>query len=502
MASPAIIRSSTHWSVTHSTKSLLSDARTALHAKVAQEIERRSGNRQAEVTEVLAHHYSQTKHLDKAFAYLTMAGGKSLSVYSLDEASTHLMAALTLLDNNSDCASDDQVADFLVSYVLLLNHNDQVKVTIDVIERYLTRIDRLGDDTRLIIIRFFYVFALIFNARYRDAVAVQRETSPKAERLGDSRSKAYSLAGEIFSSTMSAPKPLDEFERVKREALKAASDTDDIYIQFWTRIAIGWDELHRGLMTEARDSARESIHVGRRLGDPRSTGGGLAILTWIALLSDCCAEAVDYSEQALSIAIAPQDRNTALIGKGSALALLRQTNAGMDLLEPQRSRCVVDGDLYRLVSTDGPTAVCKVLQGDIGGGIHLLEQAIARNEKEGYRAAADWTCLYLCEVYLQIIGGNEKPPFVILLKNLPTLVKVMVTGRSRSLMARFLENPQFHPNGHFSGRAQMTLGLLCKIEKKRALAIEHLTEAKRILSAFGQSPMLSRLETALAELKQ
>jgi hypothetical protein len=483
-------------------QSLLSDARRVLHAKAAQEIERRSGNRQVEVAEVLAHHYSQTKHVDKAFAYLAMAGSKSLGVYSLDEAATHLKAALTLLDNNSDCASDDQVADFLVSYALLLNYNDQVKLAIEVIERYLARVDRLGDDARLVVIRFFYVFALVFNARYRDALAVQRETSPKAERLGDSRSKAYSLAGAIFASTMTAPEPLDKFEIVKREAIEAAADTDDIYIQIMTRIAIGWDELHRGLITDARDSARESIHIGRKLGDPRSTGNGLAILTWIALMSGSYAEAVDYSEQALSVAIAPQDRNTALIGKGSALVLLRQIGAGMELLEPQRSRCVVDGDLYRLVGTNAPTAVCKVLQGDIGGGLRLLEKAIARNEKQGYRGAADWDRLHLCEVYLQILGGNEKPPFLVLFKNLPFLIKVRVTApsRIRSLMARFLENPQFHPSGQFAGRAQMTLGLLCKMQKKRALAVQHLTEAKRILSGFGETPIYARLNAALAEL--
>jgi hypothetical protein len=219
-------------------------------------------------------------------------------------------------------------------------------------------------------------------------------------------------------------------------------------------------------------------------------------------MSDSYAEAVDYSEQALSVAIAPQDRNTALIGKGSALVLLRQIDAGMELLEPQRNRCVVDGDLYRLVGTDGPAAVCKVLQGDIAGGIRLLEEAIARNEKQGYRVAADFNRLYLCEVYLQIIGGREKPPFLILLKNLPILVKIMVTApsRIRSLMARLLENPQFHPNGHFAGRAQMTLGLLCKIKKRRALAIQHLTDARRILSQFEQTPMLARVDAALAEM--
>jgi len=50
------------------------------------------------------------------------------------------------------------------------------------------------------------------------------------------------------------------------------------------------------------------------------------------------------------------------------------------------------------------------------------------------------------------------------------------------------------------GRAQMILGLLYKAKKKRSLAVQHLTEAKRIISQFGQTPMLARIETALAEL--
>jgi predicted ATPase len=102
-------------------QSLLSEVRAALHLKIAEEIERRSGNSLNEAAEVLAHHYGQTDYVDKAFAFLSMAGSKSLSVYSLDEAANHFAAALALLDKNPDCALDDQVAEFLVSYTLLLN---------------------------------------------------------------------------------------------------------------------------------------------------------------------------------------------------------------------------------------------------------------------------------------------------------------------------------------------------------------------------------------------
>ena len=64
-------------------QSLLSEVRAALHLKIAEEIERRSDNSLNEVAEVLAHHYGQTDRTEKAFTYLSMAGAKSFSIYSL-----------------------------------------------------------------------------------------------------------------------------------------------------------------------------------------------------------------------------------------------------------------------------------------------------------------------------------------------------------------------------------------------------------------------------------
>lgn len=46
----------------------------------------------------------------------------------------------------------------------------------------------------------------------------------------------------------------------------------------------------------------------------------------------------------------------------------------------------------------------------------------------------------------------------------------------------------------------MILGPLYKVQKKKALALQHLTEALRIIKPTGPSPMLARIEVALAEL--
>ena len=182
--------------------------------------------------------------------------------------------------------------------------------------------------------------------------------------------------------------------------------------------------------------------------------------------------------------------------------LLRQTEAGAKLLEEDRRRFVADGNYYRLSGPGGIMGVCNVLQGNIGKGIHIIEAAILRREEEGYLDQADWMRMFLCEVYLQIIAGKEKLPLPSLPKNLPIIVKVMFTASSRIpvLMTHVLKNPHLDPSGHHVGRVQMILGLLYKTKKRPALALQHLTEAKRIIAQFGQTPMLARIDAALVEL--
>jgi hypothetical protein len=172
------------------------------------------------------------------------------------------------------------------------------------------------------------------------------------------------------------------------------------------------------------------------------------------------------------------------------------------LLEEHHRRCSADGNLYTLAHSEGMIGICRVLQAKFRDGLRLLENAIAKQEKAGFQRAADLYRLQLGEIYARIITGSEKLPLTTLFRNLPILLKAMATApsRLRALTACVLENPHFDPAGHHTGHAKMLLGLLCKAKKKRTLSLQHLTEAKRILSQFGQTPILARVETALAEL--
>jgi hypothetical protein len=384
-----------------------------------------------------------------------------------------------------------------------LNLNARWYVLVDLIRRYLPRIDRLGKDARVVFIRHHLVFALLYNTRYREAAAAQRETLQLAKRLGDSRSMAYALAGEIHLSSVTAPKPPTEFEIQKRDAIRFSSDAADSYIRHWTLYVIAVEDFFRGRLIDVRSAAHELMRLGRQFNDPRCTGMGLAGLAWIALATDSSVEALAYSEQSLALAVAPHDRMTAVSAKGTALVLLGQTVEGIKWLEEFRRICTENGALFGLGLTDGVTGVAKILRGSVGEGIHWIENAISRHEREGYRTGADFERRNLAEVYLQIIVGKEKPTASVLLKNFPVLLKVILTGpaRIRTLIAHVLENPRFDPAGIHIGRAQMIIGLLYKAKNKRALARQHLTKAKLITSQFGPNPMLEKIEAALAELQ-
>ena len=164
-------------------QSLLTLRRAELHFVIAEEIERRSSNRLAEVVETLAFHYRQTNHANKAFTYLAMAGAKNLAVYSLDGASNHFDAAISLIDRHPDCADDAELAELLADFMLLTNVSLRLRSATETFERFLPRLKRVGDCHTLIVIQHHYVLSLIWLGRFSDAQAAQRHLFEMADRL-------------------------------------------------------------------------------------------------------------------------------------------------------------------------------------------------------------------------------------------------------------------------------------------------------------------------------
>ncbi|URD60657.1 AAA family ATPase [Sphingomonas sp. KRR8] len=480
---------------------LLPADRTKLHLAVAEALEVRSHGRLTEVAELLALHYAQTACDDRAFTFLAMAGAKSLGTFSHDQAAEYFASALALYESNPRCASEAEVAVMLANYALCLNLSLSVKPMLALADRVEPLLARIGDSPHHALFLHHYAACLICNARYRDALAVQQRLSAMAGRLNDRQATAYALVSELSVSTYCAPMPIERFDATSREAARALSDLDDAYLKNFTLASIGWDQVCRGQVDRALETADRLVANGTALNDPRALGYGTAMRALIASIADDYEQALELAERALDMSRARFEQIIASAARCGAIVPLARPNA-LEVVQSHLDLCRRNGWTMFEAGPELMLGVAQVTNGQIGAGLARIEAAIVRNEQLGFHVSADWGRLYLCEVYLAVLSGKGGASASILLRNAWTLGKVFLQGPSRilSLIAQVRANPQLDPEGHNIGRAEMVVGLLHAARRKPDLARHHLSEAKRLIQASGASPLLDRIDGALSAL--
>lgn len=480
---------------------LLADRRQALHQAVAETLERRSDNRLPEVAETLAYHFTRANRTQKAFTYSVMAGSKALGIYSLDQAEQYFAQALTLYDSDPTGIGDAQFTSFVADYGLCLNISMRVRQMLALEEKVGPIIRRIGDNRDHVHFLHHLVVCLICAAGYNRAHDIRTGMAAMADRLGDPDARAYALVTDLALSCHFQPYPAEAFEVRAREAEEALARLDDAYLRNYLLAYLGFDKVCRGLVTEANALADQMIERGTERNDVRSLGYGTAMKALIALCTDDYPTALQRSEEALGFARVEWERAIALASRNAALIPLGAPGAAAEVERYLEESARND---WAMMSS-GPEAMLGIgmlMQGNIGEGIAQIRKTIARREAEGNNTSADWSRLYLCEVYLAILSGQGGASLRVLLRNFRALVGVLLTGprQIREMVGRVQANPHFARNGHYSARAEMILGLLHKARKRKAEAVTHLTTALKIIEPAGASPMRNRIEGALAEL--
>lgn len=481
--------------------SLLPERRSQLHLVIAQALEQRSEGRLAEAAEALAHHYAQTDRKGLAFTYLVMAGIKSLGVFAHDEANQYFAAALELYEGDPGRASQADFASLLANYALCLNISLSVEPMIRLAVKVMPILNRMGDSRHHVLFLHHYVSCLVCNARYLDALRVQKKLSEMAARLGDREALAYALVSELSVSTYCAPMTVGAFDAKRREAEAALAGVDDAYLHNFYLATVGWDEVCRGRVDRAHATADRLVEVGTAMNDPRALGYGTAMRALIASVTDDYEQALEMADRALDVSRAKFEQAIAAAARCGAIVMLRKPAAVEDV-RAHLDTCARNGWTMFQAGPELLLGVAQVMDGHIGAGLGQIEAAIARNEQQGFRASADFGRLYLCEVYLAILSGDGGTSASIFMRNAGALAKVFLQGPRRivSLIEQIRSSTQLDPNGHNIGRAEMVLGLLYKVKNKPAAARQHLTEARRIIATSGLSPLLTRIDDALVGL--
>jgi hypothetical protein len=433
---------------------------------------------------------------------MTMAGAKSLRIYSFEEAGRWFDAAFSLLEAHADCATDSQVAAALANYVLFLNASFQPKIVTATVERCRDRIDRGGDSQASIVIHHHYTLALLFLGRYSESHAAQQYLSAMAARIGDPPAAAYALTSSIWLSSSFIPQAAETFEATAARAIAAAAQVDDPYLQYALRFFIGWDQAERGRTAKAANTGDDLLAVGRRINDNRSIAWGMALKAIVAIQGGDFGRALEYTENGILMARTRSDVLTNRLFKIWALSGLARPE-GFKLARQFRDESEANG--WRLFHdlSEGPWGTALIVHGDIGAGLRWLQRSISRLQGHGMVGIANLLRAVLAEVYIRIILRTERAPLWVVVRNFPALLKagIVAESRVRALVKDIRAQPHVDREGVVSGRCEMILGLLCMAKKRRAEAVSHLTEAKRLLAQLGPTPVLDRVEQALRELR-
>ena len=252
----------------------------------------------------------------------------------------------------------------------------------------------------------------------------------------------------------------------------------DNFIINWNHLFQFGDYLFRGLFREARVAAIRLLELGAERNDPRAIGMGNWALAFVSLISDDPVAAEMHSQECQRVAVTTFDRLWGALVKAQSDVLLGRPREGLVEIEALDAEFERTGSLA--ASQPAIRGVALVLSGRISEGIHYIERSTAQFDAIGAHVQAAWGRVALAEIYIQILSNKEKPPAVLLLRNLWTIVGAMIFGarRARKLLEEAAAVKMLSERGAFIARINFDLGLLSAMKKKHDEARSYFEKAR------------------------
>ena len=346
---------------------LLSDARAAMHLKVAEELERRGGASLMENAELLAHHFRAGESPIKAFKYAVLAGDKSLNVYAVNEAETYFRSALAIFDEHPAAANPPHAVRALVGLLETLMLKGDYRQGAGLAERFLPLLKQVGDSAEVVKADYYYALSLVQRFELRAGHDRMREALEIAERIGDGRARAYARAGLLHCRTRLGLDSFEAAEAAKAALMRDAHEFGDNFVRNAAYFAATWDYFYRGLVNEARAMAIRLIASGEKRGDPRAIGFANWMLGWIQIVCGAPDAAIGYAEECAHVATTPFDRLQGEIIRAVALVLSGHAAEGLEKMDRLNREFERLGALYNVLGA--PRGAALVALGRVTEGI-------------------------------------------------------------------------------------------------------------------------------------
>jgi hypothetical protein len=149
-----------------------------------------------------------------------------------------------------------------------------------------------------------------------------------------------------------------------------------------------------------------------------------------------------------------------------------------------------------------PLGVAKALQGDLAGGVRLLEELLKHNQEIGFVCGTDMVRYLIVEIYIMLLQSKKLPPMSVLWKNFGFILATMLSGwnKALALILATRSNPMFAEISYWRARGETNLGVLYLMKKRYREANECLRRARPIATQIQHAALLAKIDRAFAQL--
>ncbi len=375
---------------------------------------------------------------------------------------------------------------------------------IAMVEKYLPRIEALGDKRRLSRFLFETGYAHVFGARQDVGQPLLERALALGEEIGDDEAIGYASMGltwhHIYWSPAS-PERHDTVHRLAERAIEIGRRIGDVWLTSKAILAKSSDASMWGRPHEAHRHDLEHIELSRETGDPRPRSMALWRLAYGSVITGEYDEAIEYADEALHLSLSPIDRMYAEGAKALAFVLSGRAAEAVEVLEDMRRRSEA-GQVWIVAffTADLPCGLALVMSGRMAEGVRLIEDSARRYADLGQPYANAYAHYYLGEIYLQMVLGTERPPLSVILRNLGFILRTVpvVAAKARNHLEAAAEQSRVLDTPSFLAMSLYSLGLLESAKKRPQDARAHLDEAREVAAAVEAEALVDKIDEALA----
>jgi tetratricopeptide (TPR) repeat protein len=344
----------------------------------------------------------------------------------MEEAHHRFLKAVELIEAEPSCVDDLFLADVLAKWAKAFVYRADFKGMTRLLERYLPKMESLGDTRRLSLFLTWLADSLVFSGRGEKARPLVERALVLAEESGDPEciGQAARVLAWLYSYWIPDNEESDAMvERYYRQAMACAETTNDILIFLQVTLAMAIHLFMRGRFSASRLFCCKLMELGRRFRDNRFLSHAQWALGFINLREERYEEALENAEQALQLSPDLLDDLCAKAVKAGALGCTGKISEGFALLSTVRHDILEHEFVLLLAGVDMGYGSSLALAGRISEGVKHLKDAIQYWRSLGNYTEPVWGHEYLGEIYLQLALGTYRPPFGVILTNIWFLLK-------------------------------------------------------------------------------